>query len=137
MILLVDGSNVLGQARLSDAARRDLVRQVAIYSRGLRARAVLVFDGSPGEHFIRSLGHVQVRFSGSSSGDDIIASAASSAREPVVVISRDAGLRHRVRRRGVTCEGPEELLAATPPEESARDDSDWESWFSDPSNREF
>lgn len=138
MILIVDGSNVLGSTRLSDAARRDLVRKVAIHARGRRSKALLVFDGNPSEDFSRGLGHVQVRFSGAGSGDDLIASAASAAREPVVVITRDAELRNRVQRRGVTCEGPQRLLAAVAGrEEETGEGSDWEEWFSDPSNRQF
>lgn len=138
MILLVDGSNVLGAARGSDEARRHLVRQAAGYARSRRCRAILFFDGAPQEAFATSLGGVRVRFSGERDADDLIVAEARNAREPVVVITRDGELRSRVQSRIVRVESPQKLQAWEPEGEAGgADGGDWESWFSDPSNRSF
>lgn len=136
-VILVDGSNALpalGADRLSDDARRMLVRSVASLARARRTKAVVVFDGNPGAAFATSLGAVSVRFSGSSSGDDLIVSIVASKPGRWTVITRDAGLKARLAARRVSFEEPAVLHETPDPDTSAEGD-DWESWFDDPSNR--
>jgi rRNA-processing protein FCF1 len=50
----------------------------------------------------------------SGEGDDTLAAIATAATEPVILVSADRGLRHRIRRPGVEVFGPGWLLDRLP-----------------------
>lgn len=137
MLYVVDGSNVLGRlggGLHDEAAKRDLVTRVASFARSRNARAVCFFDGPAPPGFARSLGHVAVRFTPGSSADDAIAQLIREQVNPVTLISADLALFSRVRGRRVERLSPAVLRAEIPNEERLSGD-DWESYFSDPKNR--
>src|SRR5439155_9269651 len=70
MPYVIDGSNVLGAARLATDAKRALVRELGRFARAKRTRVVCIFDGVEPEHFGKQLGGVSVVFSGARSADD-------------------------------------------------------------------
>jgi predicted RNA-binding protein with PIN domain len=133
---LIDGSNVLGSARLGDEGKRQLVRMLASFARAKRTKITCVFDGVEPPGFARHLGGVTVLFSGARSADDLIAERAAGGRGWSVVTS-DRGLQARVQGRHVAIVAPaammRELEAAASVEERAGED--WAEWFSDPKNR--
>lgn len=136
MIILIDGSNVLGGRRLDEEARRALVGRAASYARFRRARCVLFFDGTAKGNFATRLGPLTVQFTGARSADDLIVQRALAAGEPIVVVTRDSGIVSRVRGRRVTIESPSALLSFVPDQEPAdANEGDWDDWFSDPANR--
>ena len=136
---LIDGSNLLGRLgvdRHGDETKRELVRRLASFARAKKTRITCVFDGPEPASFGKHLGAVTVAFSGSRSGEDLIADRAARAHGWRVVTG-DRGLEARVRRRGVTVVSPSEFARQL--EETAgtegSEDSDWDRWFSDPRNR--
>jgi len=137
MPYVVDGSNVLGAARLAAEAKRGLVRDLARFARAKRTRVVCVFDGEELEPFGRHLGGVSVVFSGARTADDVIVARVASGNGWKVVTS-DRGLAARVGGRRVEVVEPRRLLAeidALPPSEERGVSDDWISYFSDPKNR--
>lgn len=134
MIYVFDGSNILGAERADEEARRALVSRAAQFTRSRRAKGILVFDGVAPAAFARSLGHLQVRFSGARSGDDLIVQTVRSARGPWTVVTRDRELQARVASRSVKLMDPDGLRVD---EEGGGGDTqvDWEEWLSDPANR--
>ena len=138
MLFLVDGSNVAGKlagAPRDDAAKRELVQLAARVSRKRKARILLFFDGSAPPSFAARLGNLEVRFTAPRSADDAIAAeVARRERESLTVVTSDAGLGARVRGRRVTVLAPRDFVALAGEEERS-DQTDWESYFSDPNNR--
>lgn len=138
MLFLVDGSNVTGKlagAPRDDAAKRELVQLAARVSRNQKARVILFFDGPQPPSFATRFGSVEVRFTAPRSADDAItAEVGRREREAVTVVTSDSGLSARVRGRRVAIIAPRDFVAqAGEPELS--DQTDWESYFSDPNNR--
>ena len=133
---LIDGSNILGPDRLSDDAKRALVRLLAGFARAKRTRVTCVFDGPEPSNFGRHLGGVTVVFSGSRNADDVIVERAANGRGWSVVTA-DRGLAARVQRRHVDVVSPgvmmQEAEAAASVSEGVGDE--WDAWFSDPKNR--
>ncbi len=136
MSWVVDGSNVLGQARADAASKRRLVQALVQLARAKRTKIVCMFDGDEPEHFGKQLGGVSVVFSGAQPADDLIAERVSSGSGWKVVTS-DRALADRIRRRGVeVVETPallHELENLGPSEEVPA--ADWAAYFSDPKNR--
>jgi predicted RNA-binding protein with PIN domain len=137
MPYMVDGSNVLGGARLASEAKRELVRGLARLARAKRTRVVCVFDGAEPEAFGTHLGGVSVVFSGARSADELIVARVAAGAGWKVVTS-DRGLAGRVGGRRVEVVDPRRLLReidALPRAEESPASDDWISYFSDPKNR--
>lgn len=137
MPYVVDGSNVLGSARLATDAKRALVRELGRFARAKRTRVVCIFDGVEPEHFGKLLGGVSVVFSGARSADDLIAARVATGGGWKVVTS-DRALAGRVGGRRVEVVEPRRLLAeieALPASEERGAADDWIGYFSDPKNR--
>ncbi|HXG58273.1 MAG TPA: NYN domain-containing protein [Thermoanaerobaculia bacterium] len=135
---LVDGSNVLGAlpgALHSEEAKRQLMQRLASFARENRTRVTCCFDGVPPGNFARHLGGATAMFSGSRAADDCIAELAATGRWSVV--TSDAALAARVRRRGVEIIPVREFLRRIEESESGRSagEPEWERYFSDPKNR--
>jgi predicted RNA-binding protein with PIN domain len=104
---LVDGMNVIGSRptgwwRDRPRAMRELVEELG----RLGEPVTVVFDGRPFE--MEDTGDVDVVFasrSGRNAADDDIAALAADAEEPLRVVTSDAELAERVRRRGVEVMG--------------------------------
>jgi hypothetical protein len=141
MLYLLDGTNILGRLgfpRTAVDSQRRLVQAAVTLSRANHAKVVCVFDGIPAERFASRLGQVTVRFAGSRSADDLIVEEARSRdREPVRVVTADAELGARVKRRNVEILAPREVRSFfdVEPATGTREGEDWESYFSDPKNR--
>jgi uncharacterized protein YaiI (UPF0178 family) len=111
---------------------------LAGFARAKKTRVTCIFDGPEPPSFAKSLGAVTVAFSGSRSADDLIVERAANGRGWSVVTS-DRELAVRVQRRQVEVVAPAvfiremEVAAAASGEESAGDD--WDTYFSDPTNR--
>jgi predicted RNA-binding protein with PIN domain len=133
---LIDGSNVLGSDRLSDEARRALLKRLAGFARAKKTRVTCVFDGEPSTNFATQLGAVSVVFSRTRTADDVIVERTTAGKGWRVVTS-DFGLAARVRRRDVEIVSPRELIAML--EEmnvtTEQSEEDWEKYFSDSKNR--
>ena len=140
MIYLVDGSNVLGRAGANREAvdeKRELLRAAASFARSQKAKLRLFFDGAKPDGFGSDLGAVRAVFSGGVAADELIVEAARAASEPVRVVTSDMTLAARVRGRRVAILSPSEFLRGCVQGESdRRQGEDWESYFSDPKNRE-
>ena len=137
MPYVVDGSNVLGSARLSTDAKRDLVRGLGRFARAKRTRVVCIFDGAEPEHFGKHLGGVSVVFSGARPADELIVARVATGGGWKVVTS-DRALAGRVGGRRVEVVDPRRLLAeieTLPPSEERGAADDWIGYFSDPKNR--
>jgi predicted RNA-binding protein with PIN domain len=137
MPYVVDGSNVLGAARLATDAKRGLVRDLGRLAREKRTRVVCVFDGNEPEHFGKHLGGVSVIFSGARSADELIVARVATGNGWKVVTS-DRELAARVGGRRVEVLDSRRLLAeieALPPSEERGAADDWIGYFSDPKNR--
>jgi predicted RNA-binding protein with PIN domain len=104
---LVDGMNVIGSRptgwwRDRPRAMRELVEELG----RLGEPVTVVFDGRPFE--MEDTGDVDVVFasrSGRNAADDDIAALAADAEEPLRVVTSDAELAERVRRRGAEVMG--------------------------------
>jgi predicted RNA-binding protein with PIN domain len=136
MPYLIDGNNLLGGDRQSDAARRTLVTRLSSFARARRTRVTCVFDGSDPGNFGRHLGSVSVVFSDHRTADDVIADRARHGQGWNVVTS-DRGLIARVQRREVKIVSPAafvrelEISIAAEPESGG----EWEAFFADDKNR--
>jgi len=143
MRYVIDGSNLLGALGLpreSDSAKRELVQRLASFARATRSGVDCVFDGVRPEGFATSFGGLSVRFSHPQSGDDLIVKIASSSAAPAAVVTNDRGLGGRVKSRKVRIESCAEFRARLDrtkvgDDGRATDATDWESYFSDPKNR--
>jgi len=136
---IVDGSNVLGAMRAdrhSDDAKRALIRLLASFAREKKTRVTCVFDGLAPASFATHLGSVSVVFGGTRSADDIIIERVSNGRGWSVVTS-DRALAARVERRQVRVVASPQLIRSMETAASAESEpsADWESYFSDDTNR--
>lgn len=143
MRYFIDGSNLLGAMGLpreSGTAKRELARRLASFARTASSKVDCVFDGARPESFPTSFGGLSIRFSHPQSGDDVIVKLVGSASAPSTVVTNDRGLGGRVKSRKVQVESCSEFRARldrTEPVDDSRpnDVGDWESYFSDPKNR--
>jgi hypothetical protein len=141
MSWIIDAANLLGRMRLdreSPDNKRRLVREVARFARAKRTRAVCVFDGPPPASFATHLGNVRSEFPHPKSADDRIAELVAAAAGGCHVVTSDRALENRLRRRNVTVlttEAFQQLLRDLPEDEGEKGGEDWESYFSDPQNR--
>lgn len=136
---LIDGSNVLGAMRLDRhgaESKRRLAQLLGGFARAKKTRVTCVFDGPEPPSFGRTLGAVSIVFSGARSADDLIVERASQGRGWSVVTA-DAALAGRVKRRQVDVIAPARLIAELEAQASGESDvgTDWDAWFSDPENR--
>lgn len=107
-LLVVDGANVVGSVpdgwwrdRRGAAERlRDLLLD---HAERTGADVVLVVEGAA--RGVESVPGVRVE-SAAGSGDDHIVTLVERAEQPVVVVTADRALRHRVGELGATCVGP-------------------------------
>lgn len=143
MRMLVDGSNLLGALRLEregDGSKRELLKLLAEYGRKKRRRILCFFDGPRPGAFATQLGHVTARFPAPKSADDaIVEEVEKLGKEPFEIVTSDRALAARCRRRTVAIvdsaafardlERTAEEGEGSPPAE------EWESYFSDPKNR--
>ena len=142
MRVLVDGSNLLGAMRLdreSAEAKRVLLRLLASWARRKKAKVTCFFDGYRPASFGATLGGVVARFSHPRPADDaIVEEIEKLAREPFRLVTSDAGLAARARGRRVELVEARrfaEELTQEEGESEAGPAGDWESYFSDPKNR--
>lgn len=142
MSWIVDGSNVLGRAgadRESDESKRQLLRSAAHFAKRLHTRVVIVFDGQLPANFAPSSGSARAEFSFPRPADDRIAEIVGAARGKCHVVTSDGRLAARVQGRSVTLHRAEEfraMLESAAGESTAGDTgTDWETYFSDPKNR--
>lgn len=136
---LIDGSNVLGAMRLDrhgDDSKRRLAQLLGGFARARKTRVTCVFDGPEPASFGKTLGSVSIVFSGSRTADDLIVERASQGRGWSVVTA-DAALAARVKRRQVDVVAPAALIAEMESLVTGETDAgtDWDDWFSDPGNR--
>lgn len=141
MSWIIDAANLLGRLRLdreSPDNKRRLLREAARFARAKRTRAVCVFDGPAPASFAAHLGNVRAEFPYPRSADDRIVELVEAARGGCHVVTSDRQLEARIRRRTVTvltAEAFRQLLLEMPNEEGSENGNDWESYFSDPKNR--
>jgi hypothetical protein len=143
MPLLIDGNNLLHSLPRSQRSRADVRQLVLETVRHERFQVTVVFDGPPpdGSPKVEHLGRVTVRYSGSSSADDVILSVLpdGSRASGWVVVTDDRGLGSRVRDRGGRVRSLGEWHGRRPkpprrpthePKLSSHDIADWEGYFS-------
>jgi len=139
MIYLVDGSNLLGQARVDregDTEKRRLTQRLASFARQKGAKLTLFFDGPPSGNFAAKLGSVEVRFSGAVPADNLIQAMAARLKGRVYLVTSDRGLAMRCARRELVVIAPSALLNELEQSSSqGPDTTDWEQYFSDPKNK--
>jgi hypothetical protein len=142
MSWIIDAANLLGRMRLDREApdnKRQLLREVARFARAKRTRAVCVFDGPAPASFAAHLGNVRAEFPHPKSADDRIAELVAAAAGGCHVVTSDRALESRLRRRNVTvltAEAFQKVLRELPrDDEGEKGGDDWESYFSDPQNR--
>ena len=143
MPLLIDGNNLLHSLPRSERSRSDVRHLVLEKVRHERLQVTVVFDGPPpdGSPKVEHLGQVTVRYSDSSSADDVILRALpigpSASQWAVVTDDRELG--NRVRDRGGRVLSLGELNNRKPkpprrsthePRLSSHDVADWEEYFS-------
>jgi hypothetical protein len=143
MPIVIDGNNLLHSLGKHDR-KRDAVRRSALDTvRHEGVNLTVVFDGPPpsGSPEHEHLGRVSVRYSGSTSADDVIVGLLSSGRRASewVVVTDDRGLRDRVRERGAQVRSLSEWRSRKPraprrqarePKLSSKEIADWEEYFS-------
>lgn len=142
MSWIIDAANLLGRMRLdreSPDNKRRLVREVARFARAKRTRAVCVFDGPAPASFATHFGNVRADFPEPRSADERIAELVAAAHGGCHVVTSDRALESRLRRRNVTvitAEAFQQLLRELPEDTGGEaGGEDWESYFSDPQNR--
>jgi hypothetical protein len=141
MSWIIDAANLLGRLRLdreSPDNKRRLVREAARFAREKRTRAVCVFDGPAPASFGAHLGNVRAEFPYPRSADDRIVELVEGAHGGCHVVTSDRQLEARIRGRKVTvitAEAFRQLLLELPLEEGSENGDDWESYFSNPQNR--
>jgi predicted RNA-binding protein with PIN domain len=144
---IIDGSNVLGALGWSREAAESKARLTTLcarFARGEKTRVVLCFDGAAPAGFARKLGIVSVRFCHPRAADDVIVGETRDSPEPWTVVTSDAGVASRVRRRTVKVVSSREFagrlkaIEETPDEDvKGGAEDDWSEYFSDPKNRLF
>lgn len=145
---LVDGSNVLGTLRWNREARESKERLAALcarFARHERKKLTLCFDGAAPAGFATKLGGVSIRFCHPRSADDVIVGMTRDTSDDWCVVTSDAGVANRVRRRTVKVVSSQdfgsrlERIPRSNEDEQGGgiEDGDWESYFSDPKNRVF
>ena len=142
MPVIIDGNNLLHSLPKLEQ-NRDSVRRGALDTvRHEGVSLTVVFDGPPpaGSPELEHLGRVSVRYSGSSSADDVIVSLLPSSGRAAewVVVTDDRALRDRVRERGARVRTLREWRSRgtrkprRPSREaklSSREVADWEAFF--------
>ena len=142
MPIVIDGNNLLHNLPKHDR-KRDAVRRSALDKvRHEGVSLTVVFDGPPppGSPEHEHLGRVSVRYSGSTSADDVIVGLLPSDRRASewVVVTDDRGLRDRVRERGAQVRSLKEWQSRKPraprrqawePKLSSREIDEWEEFF--------
>jgi len=142
MPVIIDGNNLL-HSLPSQEQNRDSVRRRALDSvRDGGMSLTLVFDGPPpvGSPDPEHLGRLTIRFSGSSSADDLILRLlpGSGGASQWVVITDDRALRNRVRDQGAQVRTLREWQSrrsrkphriSQEPKLSSREVADWETFF--------
>jgi hypothetical protein len=137
MSWIIDGSNLLGQARTDVGHKRRLVQALAQFARAKRTKVICTFDGIEPEHFGGQLGSVSVVFSGARPADELIAKRTASGRGWKVVTS-DRALAAKIRRREVEIVEPAAFwreLESLPASDATGSAEDWAAYFADPQNR--
>jgi predicted RNA-binding protein with PIN domain len=141
--VIIDGNNLL-HSYPTDRRDRSSVRWQALDTvRHEGTSLTVVFDGPPpeGSPEVEHLGRLVVRYSGSSSADDVIVGLLASCEQVAdwVVVTDDRALRNRVRERGAKVRTLREWRtrgsrkprrATAEPKLSSRDIADWEAYFS-------
>jgi hypothetical protein len=143
MPLLIDGNNLLHSLPPSERSRGDVRHLVLEAVRHERLQVTVVFDGPPpdGSPKVEHLGRVTVRYSGSSSADDLILRVLpdGSRTSEWVVVTGDRELGRRVRDCGGRVLSLGEWHRRKPrqprkpahqPKLSSHDIADWETYFS-------
>ena len=143
MPLLIDGNNLLHSLPRSERSRADVRSLVLEAVRHERLQVTVVFDGPPpdGSPKVEHLGRVTVRYSGSSSADDVILRALpdGSRASEWVVVTGDRELGRRVRDCGGRVLSLGEWHSRRPrqprkpahePKLSSHDIAEWEAFFS-------
>lgn len=145
---VVDGSNVLGALNWNRESRQSKERLASLCSQFARRegkRLVLCFDGASLSGFATRLGPVSVRFCHPRSADDVIVELTRGSTDAWTVVTSDAGIASRVRRRAVSVVSAREFSSRLEGLAETRDDEErgtttgeeWENYFSDPKNRIF
>jgi hypothetical protein len=143
MPVIIDGNNLL-HSLPSREQNRDSVRRRALDTVRHRGMSLtVVFDGPPpvGSPDPEHLGQLTIRYSGTSSGDDLILRLLpkSGRASEWVVITDDRALRDRVRQMGAEVRTLKEWQSRRPrkphrvsrePKLSSRELADWETFFS-------
>lgn len=147
MPYLLDGNNLIGAVRPSDADRTAFIGEIAERLRRTRARATIFFDGPAGER-PTSLGSLSVRVADGRSADDAIVREVERAAAPgeVIVVTADRGLGGRVRDAGGKVLAPDQFFSrfgqakgTGPVRKDAAgkvDVDEWMRYFGDERNRE-
>jgi hypothetical protein len=143
MPLLIDGNNLLHSLPPSERSRADVRHLVLETVRRERLQVTVVFDGPPpdGSPKVEHLGRVTVRYSGSSSADDLILRVLpdGSRASEWAVVTDDRELGNRVRDRGGRVLSLSEWHSRKPrpphrlahePKLSSHDINEWEEFFS-------
>ena len=142
MPILIDGNNLLHSLPRNERSR-DAVRRRALDTvRHEGVSLTVVFDGPPaaGSPEIEHLGQVHVRYSGSSSADDVIIGLLPQGGRATewVVVTDDRGLRDRARERGARARTLSQWRSrrvskprreAPEPKLSSRELRQWEEFF--------
>ena len=150
MPLLIDGNNLLHSLPPSERSRADVRHLVLEAVRHERLQVTVVFDGPPpdGSPEVEHLGRVTVRYSGSSSADDLILRALpdGSRASEWTVATNDRELGNRVRNRGGRVLSLSEWRSRKPrpprklahePKLSSHDIDEWEAYFSGERKNDF
>jgi hypothetical protein len=143
MPLLIDGNNLLLSLAPTERSRADVRHLVLEAVRHERFQVTVVFDGPPpdGSPKVEHLGRVTVRYSGSSSADDLILRVFpdGSRASEWAVVTDDRELGNRVRDRGGRVLSLSEWQSRKPrpprkpahePKLSSHDINEWEAYFS-------
>jgi predicted RNA-binding protein with PIN domain len=143
MPLLIDGNNLLHSLPRSERSRADVRQRVLEMVRHERFQITVVFDGPPphGSPKVEHLGRVTVRYSDSSTADDVILRVLPDGPRASewIVVTDDRELGNRVRDRGGLVRSLGEWHGRRPrpprqpthdPKLSSHDIADWEGYFS-------
>jgi hypothetical protein len=143
MPVIIDGNNLLHSLPSHERDREAVRRKALDTVRHEGVSLTLVFDGPPptGSPAIENLGRVTVRYSGSSSADELILRLLSTQGRASewVVVSDDRALGREVRDRGASVRTLREWRsrkierpkrAAREPKLSSHEVADWEKYFS-------
>lgn len=143
MPLLIDGNNLLHSLPGWERSRADVRHLVLERVRHERLDVTVVFDGPPpdGSPKVEHLGRVTVRYSGSSSADDVILRVlpSGSRASEWAVVTDDRELGNRIRDRGGRVLSLGEWHSRRPrpprrpthePKLSSHEVAEWETFFS-------